>query len=59
MKTTNTVLISFSKHKLKPCGEVMLQAQYKERVADVKFFVVEPDMESVLKVETSVSKLAY
>lgn len=48
LKTTNTVLISFSKHKLKPCGEVVLPARCKETVADVKFFVVEPDVESVL-----------
>lgn len=48
LKTTNTVLISISDHKLKLCGEVMLQARYIKMVADVKFFVVEPDVESVL-----------
>ena len=45
----NTLFISFSKHKLKPCREVVLQARFKETVADVKFFVVEPDVESVLR----------
>ena len=45
LKTTNTVLISFSKHRLKPCGEVVLSAKYKD---NVKFFVVEPEVESVL-----------
>ena len=49
LKTKNSVLISFSKHKLKPCGEVVLQARFKETVAEVKFFVVEPDVESVLR----------
>ena len=44
----NTVLISFSKHRLKPCGEVVLSAKYKDNVEDVKFFVVEPEVESVL-----------
>ena len=45
---TNTVLISFSKHRLKPCGEVVLSAKYKDNVEDVRFFVVEPEVESVL-----------
>ena len=45
---TNTVLVSFSKHRLKPCGEVVLSAKYKDNVEDVKFFVVEPEVESVL-----------
>ena len=45
---TNTVLISFSKHRLTPCGEVVLSAKYKDNVEDVKFFVVEPEVESVL-----------
>ena len=48
LKTTNTVLISISDHKLKLCGEVVLQGRYIKTVADVKFFVVEPDVESVL-----------
>ena len=42
LKTTNTVLISFSKHRLKPCGEVVLSAKYKDNVENAKFFVVEP-----------------
>jgi len=45
---TNTVLISFSKHKLKPCGEVVLNTRYKDRVEDVKSFIVAPEVESVL-----------
>ena len=45
---TNTVLISFSKHRLKPCGEVVLSTKYKDNVEDVKFFVVEAKVESVL-----------
>ena len=42
------MLISFSKHRLKPCGEVALSAKYKDNVENVKFFVVEPEVESVL-----------
>ena len=45
---TNTVLISFSKHRLKPCGEVVLSTKYKDNVEDIKFFVVEPKVESLL-----------
>ena len=45
---TKTVLISFSKHRLKPCGEVVLSAKYKDNVEDVQFFVVETEVESVL-----------
>ena len=48
LKTTNTVLISFSKHRLKPCGEVVLSAKYKDNAENVKFFVVESEVESVL-----------
>ena len=48
LTNTNTVLISFSKHRLTPCGEVVLSAKYKDNVEDVKFFVVEPEVESVL-----------
>ena len=48
LKTTNTVLISSSKHRLKPCGEVVLSAKYKDNFENVKFFVVEPEVESVL-----------
>ena len=44
----NTVLISFSKHRLKPCGEVVLSTKYKDNVEDVKFFVVEAEVESVV-----------
>ena len=46
---TNTVFISFSKQRLKPCGEVVvLSAKYKDNVEDVQFFVVDPEVESVL-----------
>ena len=45
----NTVLISFSKHRLTPCGEVVLSAKYKNNVEEVKFFDVEPEGESVLR----------
>ena len=45
---TNAVLISFSKQRLKPCGEVVLSARYKDNVEDVKFFAVEPEVKSVL-----------
>jgi hypothetical protein len=38
MKKRYTVLISFSKHKLKPFGEVVLIVKYKNRIEDVKFF---------------------
>ena len=48
LKTTNTMLICFSKHRLKPCGEVVLSAKYKGYVENVKYFVVEPEVESVL-----------
>ena len=42
------MLISFSKHRLKPCGEVVLSTMYKDNVEDVQFFVVEAEVESVL-----------
>ena len=42
------MLISFSKHRLRPCGELVLSAKYKVNVEDVQFFVVEPEVESVL-----------
>ena len=42
------MLISFSKHRLKPCGEVVLSAKYKYNVEDVQFFAVETEVESVL-----------
>jgi len=54
LEKTNTVLISFSKHKLKPCGEVVLNTRYKDRVEDVKFFIVAPEVESVLSGTTCV-----
>ena len=54
LKKTNTVLISFSKHKLKPRGEVVLTPRYKDKVEDVKFFVVEPEVETVLSGNTCV-----
>ena len=40
-------MISFSKHKLKPNGEVVLTTRYKDQVEDVRFFVVS-GIESVL-----------
>ena len=50
----NTVLISFSKHRPNPCGEMVLSTKYKGNVEDVKFFVVEPEVESVLSGNISV-----
>ena len=37
---TSTVMIFSSKHRLKPCGEVVLSAKYKDNVDDVQFVVV-------------------
>ena len=54
LKKTRTVLISFSKHKLKPHGEVVLTTRYKDKVENVKFFVVEPEVESVLSGNTCI-----
>ena len=54
LKKTNTVLVSFSKHKLKPFGEVVLKVKYKDHTEDVKFFVVESEVESVLSGNTCV-----
>jgi hypothetical protein len=48
LKKTNTILVSFSKHKLKQFGEVVLKVKYKDHTEDVKFFVVESEVESVL-----------
>ena len=48
LRKTRTVLISFSKHKLKPRGEVVLTTQYKDKVENVKFIVVDTEVESVL-----------
>ena len=48
LRKTRTVLLSFSKHKLKPQGEVVLIMQYKDKVGNVKFFVVDTEVESVL-----------
>ena len=42
-----TVLLSFSKHKLKPQGEVVLIIWYKDKVGN-KFFVVDTEVESLL-----------
>jgi hypothetical protein len=47
-------LVSFSKHKLKPFGEVVLKVKYKDHTEDVKFFVVESEVESVLSGNTCV-----
>ena len=52
LKKTHTVFVSFSKHKLKPRGEVVLSTRYKDKVEDVNFFVVEPGVESVLSGNT-------
>jgi hypothetical protein len=54
LKKTNTVLVSFSKHKLKPFGEVVLKVKYKDHTEDVKFFVVESEVESALSGNTCV-----
>jgi len=54
LKKTHTVLVSFSKHKLKPRGEVVLSTRYKDKVEDVKFFVAKPEVESVLSGNTCV-----
>lgn len=54
LKKTHTVLVSFSKHKLKPRGEVVLSTRYKDKVEDVKFFVVETKVELVLSGNTCV-----
>ena len=54
LEKTNTVLISFSKYKLKPCGEVVLKTRYKDRIEDVKFFIVDPEVDSVLSRNTCV-----
>ena len=53
LKKTNTVMISFSKHKLKPHGEVVLTTRYKDQVEDVRFFVV-PGVKSVLSGNTCI-----
>ena len=47
-RKTRPVLLSFSKHKLKPQGEVVLIIQYKNKVENIKFFVVDTEVESVL-----------
>ena len=44
---TTAVLVSFSKHKLKPIGEVALTTRYKDQVKNVTFFVVDTEVESV------------
>ena len=54
LKKTNTVLISFPKYKLKSLEEVVLTTRYKDNAEDVKFFVVEPEVESVLNGNTCV-----
>ena len=48
------MLISFSKHKLKPRGEVVLKTRYKDKVENIKFFIVESTVESVLSGNTCV-----
>ena len=52
LKKTNTVLTSFSKHKLKPRGEVVLKTRYKNKVENIKFFIVESTVELVLSGNT-------
>ena len=47
LRKTRTALVSFSNHKLKPRGEVALTARYKDQVENVKFFVVDTEVESV------------
>ncbi|KAL9955782.1 hypothetical protein ACROYT_G037161 [Oculina patagonica] len=48
-------LDSGAKANLKPCGEVVLNTRYKDRVVDVKFFIVDPEVESVLSGNTCVN----
>ena len=48
LRKTRTVLVSLSKHKLKPRGEVALTTRYKDQVENVKFFVVDTEVDSVL-----------
>ena len=48
LRKTRTVLVSLSNHKLKPRGEVALTTRYKDQVENVKFFVVDTEVESVL-----------
>ena len=48
LRRTRTVLVSISKQKLKPRGEVALTTRYKDQVENVKFFVVDTEVESVL-----------
>ena len=48
LRKTRTVLLSFSKHKLKPQGEVVLMIRCKDKVGNIKFFVVDTEVESVL-----------
>ena len=44
VRKTRTVLVSFSKHKLKRRGEVALTARYKDQVENVNFFVVDTEV---------------
>ena len=49
LRKTRTVLVSFSKpKKLKPRGEVVMTARYKDKVENVKFLVLDTEVESVL-----------
>ena len=54
LKETRTVLISFSRHKSKPRGEVVLTTRYKDKVENVKFFVGESEGGSVLSGNTCI-----
>jgi hypothetical protein len=56
LKKTNTVLVSFSKHKLKPFGEVVLKVKYKDHTEDVHFFLWNLKL-NLFFVETLVSNL--
>lgn len=47
LEKINIVLIFFFKYKLKFCGEVVLNISYKDRVEDVKFFIVDFEVELV------------
>ena len=53
LKKTNTVLISFSKHKLNPIAAVVLTTRYKDQVEDVRFFFM-PGLELVLSGNTCI-----
>ncbi|XP_028408202.1 uncharacterized protein LOC114530780 [Dendronephthya gigantea] len=54
IKVTRNAQQWVNNHKLKPFGEVVLKVKYKDHIEDVKFFVVEAEVESVLSGNTCV-----